>query len=150
MKWKAVFRRHSKKKQTYAIWQLAKSTLKKSTFQFATAIKTNENIWEHCSCTVYKNLSHIKKIRPHRSRQRKDIFNVTASKQQTNGRQQLIKALLHARPNTKRVLLNIATANKTNQKKWKHCSCTVYKIRGLKFTNPQRVSEKQFFDNTVN
>ena len=49
------------RKSKPAIWQLVKSTLKKSTFQFATAIKTNENIWEHCSCTVYKNLWHKKK-----------------------------------------------------------------------------------------
>ena len=37
------------------------------------------------------------------------------------------------RPLTKRVLLIFATAQKTNEKIWKHCSCTVSKIARLKF-----------------
>ena len=74
-------------------------------------------IFGNTVAALFIKICGTKKIRPHRSRQRKGIFNVTASKQQTNGRQQLIRALLHERPHTKRVLLNSATANKTNQKK---------------------------------
>ena len=46
------------------LWQLAtrkEPTHKNSTFYFETNNKSIEDIWEHCSCTVYKKLLQKKK-----------------------------------------------------------------------------------------